>query len=234
MQRVPDSAKGVPRHFALKRADLRRVGAPDVWVPNTGFGWLTCGFVCLRWCRDHRAVWVIYEVFFRIVSLLVLRSRRDRSKDVEILVLRKELEVLRRQVGRPRLDERDRVVLAGLSRVLDRRHWNVFFVTPTTILRWHRRLIARRWTYPHRPPGRPAIPAGVRALIVRLASENPSWGYRRIHGELVTLGYHVAPSTVWSVLNKACGCRKRVRGVRRMSSTLTRRVGGGAGASKLT
>jgi putative transposase len=148
-------------------------------------------------------VWVIYEVFCRIVSRLVLRSRRDRSKDVEILVLRKELEVLRRQVGRPRLDERDRVVLAGLSRVLDRSHWNVFFVTPTTILRWHRRLIARRWTYPHRPPGRPAIPAGVRALIVRLASENPSWGYRRIQGELVTLGYHVAPSTVWSVLNKA-------------------------------
>src|SRR3954471_2256642 len=100
---------------------------------------------------------VVYEVFCRILELLVLRGRRDRSKDVEIIVLRKQLEVLRRQVGRPHLEDRDRIVLAGLSRVVVRKRWNAFFVTPETLLRWHRRLVARHWTYPHRPPGRPAI-----------------------------------------------------------------------------
>jgi putative transposase len=96
-----------------------------------------------------------YELFCRILALLVLRGRRDRSKDVEILVLRKQLEVLHRQIARPRLHDRDRGVLAGLSRVLDRRRWPTFFVTPTTLLAWHRRLVARHWTYPHRPPGHP-------------------------------------------------------------------------------
>ena len=86
---------------------------------------------------------VMYEMFCRIVELLVLRCRRDRSKDVEILVLRKQLEVLQRQAPRPRLETGDRVVLAGLSRVLARRRWPVFFVTPDTLVRWHRRLVAR-------------------------------------------------------------------------------------------
>lgn len=146
----------------------------------------------------------VYEMLCRILALLVLRSRRDRSKDVEILVLRKQVEVLRRQVGRPQLVDRDRVVLAALSRVLDRKRWSsTFFVTPTTLLRWHRRLVARRWTYPHRPPGRPSVDSEVRALVVRLAVENPTWGYRRIHGELVGLGHTLAPSTVWSILRRA-------------------------------
>jgi putative transposase len=145
----------------------------------------------------------IYEVFCRILALLVLRGRRDRSKDVEILVLRKQLEVLNRQVPRPRLNDRDRGVLAGLARVLDRRRWPAFFVTPATLLAWHRRLIARHWTYPHRPPGRPPTSAALRALIVRLANENPSWGYRRIHGELIGLGHRIAASTVWSILQHA-------------------------------
>jgi hypothetical protein len=146
---------------------------------------------------------LIYELFCQILELLVLRGRRDRSKDVEILVLRKQLEVLNRQVSRPRLAGHDRAVLAGLSRVLDRRRWPVFFVTPTTLLAWHRRLVARHWTYPHRPPGRPPTRTELRALIVRLATENPTWGYRRIHGELVGLGHRIGASTVWSVLKQA-------------------------------
>src|SRR5712691_9845 len=107
-------------------------------------------------------------MFCRIVELLVLRGRRERSKDVEILVLRHQLAVLRRENPRPRLDDRDRMMLAGLSRVLDRKRWTTaFFVTPATLLRWHRRLVARHWTYPKRHPGRPPISAGLRALIVR-------------------------------------------------------------------
>ena len=93
-------------------------------------------------------MWLVYQLVCRILDLIVLRGRRERTKDVEILVLRKQLEVLRRQVPRPRLDERDRVVLAALSRVLDRSRWPAFFVTPATLLRWHRRLVARHWTYP--------------------------------------------------------------------------------------
>ena len=146
---------------------------------------------------------LVYELFCRVLALIALRARRDRSKDVELLVLRKQLEVLRRQVPRPRFDGPDRVVLAGLSRVLHRDRWNVFMVTPTTILRWHRRLAARHWTYPHRRPGRPPLAGELRALIIRLAQENPTWGYRRIHGELVGLGARVAPSTVWSILTSA-------------------------------
>jgi putative transposase len=145
----------------------------------------------------------VYELFGRILALMILRGRRDRSKDVEILVLRKQVEVLRRQVPRPRFDDRDRAVLAGLSRVLHRGRWNVFMIRPTTIVRWHRRLVARHWTYPHRRPGRPGLSADLRALIVRLARENPTWGYRRIHGELVGLGARIAPSTVWSILRQA-------------------------------
>ena len=150
-----------------------------------------------------RAVWLVYQLVCRILELVVLRGRSDRSKDVEILVLRKQLEVLRRQVSRPRLEEHDRVVLAALSRGLDRSRWPAFFVTPATLLRWHRRLVARHWTYPHRRPGRPSVEGGLRNLVVRLAVENPTWGYRRIQGELVGLGYGIAASTVWSILKDA-------------------------------
>ncbi len=145
-----------------------------------------------------------YDLFSRIVELLVLRGRTDRSKDVEILVLRKELDVLRRQVPRPRFDDRDRIVLGALAKALDRRHWpSLFVVTPATLLRWHRRLVARHWTYPHRPPGRPPTAAALRALVLRLARENSTWGYRRIHGELMGLGHRIAPSTVWAILRHA-------------------------------
>ena len=140
-----------------------------------------------------------YRLVRLIVDLLVLRGRSDQSKDVEILVLRHQLAVLRRQTPRPRFDRTDRAFLAAFARVLDRERWSMFLVKPDTILRWHRRLVANHWTYPHRQ-GRPPTPAEIRDRIVRLANENPTWGYRRIHGELARLGTTIAASTVWSIL----------------------------------
>jgi putative transposase len=146
---------------------------------------------------------VVYLVFCRLLELVVLLGRRERSKELEILVLRHELSILRRQVGRPRFEPHDRLLLAALSRVLPRRSWSAFPVRPETLLHWHRGLIARQWTYPHRKPGRPAIAAEVRELVVRLARENPSWGYLRIVGELRKLGIVVSATSVRNILIKA-------------------------------
>jgi putative transposase len=143
-----------------------------------------------------------YRVVRLVIDLLVLRGRRDRSKDVEILVLRHQLVVLQRQIGRPRFAPDDRVIVSALARVLGRDRWSIFLVRPDTLLRWHRRLVANHWTYPHRP-GRPSKTVEVRRLIVRLARENPSWGYRRIHGELARLGITIAASTIWAILKRA-------------------------------
>lgn len=118
-------------------------------------------------------------------------------------MLRHELAVLRRQVGRPALKPVDRVFSAAASRLLPRRRRSAFFVAPETLLSWHRRLVARRWTYPARAPGRPPIGPEIRALILRMARENPRWGYRRIVGELAGPGISVSATTVRKLLVEA-------------------------------
>jgi putative transposase len=118
----------------------------------------------------------VYVVACRLFALVLLLARGDRSKELELLVLRHELSILRRQARRPQLTESDRLLLAALSRVIPRRSWRAFLVTPETLLRWHRRMVAWRWTYPQRRPGRPAIDQEVRQLILRLARENSHWG----------------------------------------------------------
>jgi transposase InsO family protein len=135
-----------------------------------------------------------------LLELLVLVGRGDRAKELEILVLRHELSILRRQVARPRFKTHDRILLAAFSRMLPRHSWAAFSVRPETLLAWHRRLVARRWTYPHRRPGRPPINRDVRELILRLARENSSRGYLRIAGELRKLGIAVSASSVRNIL----------------------------------
>jgi putative transposase len=117
-------------------------------------------------------------------------------------LLRHQLAVLQRQISRPRFEPEDRAVLTALARVLGRHRWPIFLVRGDTILGWHRRLVANHWTYPHRP-GRPSTAVETRGAIIRLARENPTWGYRRIHGELARLGITVAASTVWAILKQA-------------------------------
>ena len=127
--------------------------------------------------------------------------RSGRSKDLEIVVLRHQLQVLRRQVDRPELNDDDRSLLGALAAALPRRLRDGWIVTPETLLRWHRRRIAAHWTQLQtRRPGRPPTLIELRRLIVSLAKKNPTWGHRRIHGELVGLGHTIASSTVWQVL----------------------------------
>jgi transposase InsO family protein len=146
---------------------------------------------------------LLYLIFCQLLGWLGLLAREQASKNAEILVLRHEVAVLRRQVSRPRSSWPDRVILAALTRLLPKQHRRHRFVTPDTLLRWHRNLVRRRWTYPHGQPGRPTMRPELRRLILRMAAENPTWGYRRIHGELVQLGYRVTPSTVWRLLKRA-------------------------------
>jgi transposase InsO family protein len=148
---------------------------------------------------------IIYAVVRRLLDTLTVLVRREITKDVELLVLRHENAVLRRQVGSIRRTPADRLWLAALSQLLPRRCWpQIFPVTPATLLAWHRQLVARKWDYSaRRGPGRPPTPAAIRQLVLRMAQENPSWGHRRIQGEMVRLGHRIASSTVWHILRAA-------------------------------
>ena len=143
----------------------------------------------------------LYLAFLRTVQILY-RQRSDKSDlAIEVVMLRHEVAVPRRQVGRPAPRPSDRALLAGLSRLLPRGKIHWFFVQPDTLLRWHRDLVRRKWTYP-KSSGRPRIPAGTVQVVVRLARENPTWGYRRIHGELAVLGIDLAPTSAWNILQR--------------------------------
>jgi putative transposase len=135
----------------------------------------------------------------------MMRARREVSKDAELLVLRHENAVLRRQADRVRYQPGDRLWLAALSRLIPRHRWEVVFaVTPATLLAWHRRLVARKWDYTgRRRPGRPSTAAAIRKLVIRIAADNPAWGHRRVQGELIKLGHQIAASTVWQILHDA-------------------------------
>jgi putative transposase len=141
-----------------------------------------------------------YLTLYRSIQALVLLARGDATKDLEILVLRHQLSVLRRQIPRPRLEPTDRALLAAVSRALPRTRWSCFFVKPETLLRWHRRLVAGAWTYPRRGQGRPPLDQAAQQLIIRLATENPHWGYQRIQGELLHLGVRISATAIRTTL----------------------------------
>jgi putative transposase len=146
-----------------------------------------------------------YLAVLRVFGWLALLARSDHAKDAEILILRHQVAVLQRQVKAPRLSWADRAVLAALARLLPGRQLRQLrlIVSPRTLLRWHASLVRRKWTYPRRVPGRPRAASATRELVLEMARDNPGWGYRRIHGELVGLGHKVAPSTVWQILKDA-------------------------------
>jgi putative transposase len=157
------------------------------------------------WLACRVLLKILYVLTCRVLGLAVLVFRGDPAKDAELLVLRHENAVLRRHAGRVRYEPADRVWLTALARLVPRTRWaDVFPVTPATLLAWHRKLASHRYdTSKRRKPGRPPAVPGVARLAVRLARENPLWGHRRIHGELIKLGIAIAPSTVWEILRAA-------------------------------
>jgi putative transposase len=144
-----------------------------------------------------------YLVIRWILGAVAWIARSSRDQALEIVVLRHQLEVLKRQGSRPQFQPRDRVLLAAASRLLPKARWSSFIVRPETLLRWHRHLVTRqgaRWGSRRR--GRPPIPAEVIELIVRLARDNPRWGYKRIRGELLKLGHDVSAMTIRNILRR--------------------------------
>ena len=149
---------------------------------------------------------LLYKVTRKLLSVPSVILRSEAAKDAELLVLRHENAVLRRQLaGRVRYEPADRFWFAALAGLVDRRRWReVFPVTPGTLLAWHRKLVAHKWDYSEwRPTGRPPTRAAIKTLVMRLARENPRWGHRRIQGELIRLGHRIAHSTVWRILHEA-------------------------------
>ena len=145
--------------------------------------------------------WFVRLVAARVVLLAMSGDRRD----AEILALRHQVLVLRRQIKRTRFTNTDRAVFAVLSRAVgrDRVGQVLLIVKPATVIGWHRRLVARHWTHRSQSLGRGPTPAELRTLVLRLCAENPTWGYRRIHGEMCRLGHSIAASTVWKILKTA-------------------------------
>jgi hypothetical protein len=176
------SAQGSDRQGELVERDL--------WVPESRSWVLRYDFVGQAIGPHDRRMTLrlLYLLFCQATRWLALLARSSAAEDAELLMLRHEVQVLRRQVSRPRVNWANRGVLAGLARLLPRPSWNRLFVRPETLLGWHQDLVRRRWSYPSRR-GRPAVTAELRVLVVRLARENPTWGYRRVHGELCRLGY---------------------------------------------
>ena len=196
-------------HTLVAQAERRGVWVPEIEIARCGarsalldVGAVSVGSAVEVGRSRGTVLSFLYWMLRRLLELFVLRMRSEREKEIEILVLRHQLHVLERQVARPQLRPDDRALLAAFSRALPRRVWPSFLVTPATLLRWHRELVSRRWTYPHHRPGRPGTPHDVRELVVRLARENPDWGYRRIQGELLGLGISLAASTVWEILRR--------------------------------
>ncbi len=177
--------------------DFRRVGAENLIRHRLA------GLLSLRGSRRNwvMALSFLYVAFVRVLQLLRLFCLDNEELAIEVVMLRHEAAVLGRGVARPALRPSDQTLFAGLSRLLGRRRQARFFVQPATLLRWHRDLVRRRWTYAH-APGRPSVPAGTVQIVLRLARENPIRGYRRIHDELTTLGIRLAPSSVWAILRR--------------------------------
>ncbi|MFI1338467.1 integrase core domain-containing protein [Streptomyces sp. NPDC020845] len=149
---------------------------------------------------------LLYKVTRKLLTVPSVLLRRGTAQEAELLVLRHENAVLRRQLaGSVRYEPADRFWFAVLSGLIPRRHWReIFPVTPGTLLAWHRRFIAAKWDYTvRRRAGRPPTPVAIRTLVMRLARENPRWGHRRIQGELTRLGHRIAASTVWEILRAA-------------------------------
>jgi putative transposase len=145
----------------------------------------------------------LYLALRALLGALVRSRRGLHVKDIELLVLRHELEILRRQVARPKLGAADRALLAAFACHLPRSSFGVLLVTPRTLFRWHRALVRRKWRQPAGRRGRPPLSAEVRELVLRLARENPRWGHRRICGELAKLGFRVSPTSIRRLLAQA-------------------------------